>query len=79
MIGGLFDSGGWGRGWPFHSNKPEPVFSSTQWTAISALASRGSRPSIAVTIQGLPEIPSDVQVARGIDRVLTMHGSYWSG
>jgi len=75
---GVFDDGGMAKGWPFHASKPEPVLTGTQWADISKLAAQGSRPSIGpINITGLPEIPSEQQVANGIDRVLTMHGSYW--
>lgn len=75
---GVFDSGGYAQGWPFTTGKPEAVFSDSQWNAIRTLAARGGRPQIGpININALPNIPSDQQVVNGIDRVITMHGSYW--
>jgi cell wall-associated NlpC family hydrolase len=75
---GIFDNGGMAQGWPFNSSKPEAVLTDRQWSAISRLAAMAAKPNIGpINITGLPEIPSDKQISNGIDRVLTMHGSYW--
>lgn len=68
-----FDNGGFGLGWPFHDKKPEAVFTSSQFRDIHEMVKRGSRPSIDVYVTGVPEIPSDKQIANAVDRVLTMH------
>lgn len=35
------------------------------------------RPSINVTVSGVPDVPGDKQIASALDRVLTMHSGYW--
>lgn len=71
-----FDDGGFGVGWPFHKKKPEAVFTNSQWNDIHELAKRGARGDVTVNMNGLPNIPSDKQVANAIDNVFTLHGRW---
>jgi hypothetical protein len=83
-IGGLgtkntkarFDSGGYGVGWPFHKNKPEPVLTGTQWKDIHTLAVRGAKPSVTVNLHGVQGIPSEKQVTNALDNLFTLHGRW---
>ncbi|MFC9973539.1 hypothetical protein ACFVH6_21860 [Spirillospora sp. NPDC127200] len=79
--GVLYDSGGWlPPGIPHNkTGKPEPVFTAAQWKSIHTLAQRGARSVPAVGelhVHGLPDIPSDQQIAAAIDRTLIMHGDW---
>lgn len=72
----LFDAGGLGIGWPFHSRSPEPVLTGTQWADIHELAKRGGKPNVTVNLHGVPSVPSEKQVANAIDNLFTLHGRW---
>ena len=74
---GVFDSGGFGVGWPFHPTRPEAVFTDQQWNSIHKLASN-TQPIIGtLNVTGLPDIPSDKQIANAIKRNQDLHGKRW--
>jgi len=77
--GGILPPGGVG----FNTGpSPERVLTDQQWSDIATLARRGAGagagPSIGpINVTGVPDIPSENQIANAVDRVLTMHGSHW--
>jgi phage-related minor tail protein len=73
----MFDSGGFGQGWPFHPRKPEPVFSNAQWKVLEKVIAGGQRQVGPFYITGLPSIPPENQIAGAIDRTLTIRGGRW--
>lgn len=74
---GVFDSGGFGVGWPFHASRPEAVLTDQQWNSIHKLA-RNTQPMIGtLNVTGLPDIPSDKQIANAIERTNNLHGKRW--
>jgi hypothetical protein len=73
----LFDSGGFGVGWPFHAKKKEAVLTGNQWQDIHALATRGAAPSIGpIYITGVQGIPTEKQLTNALERSTIMHGRW---
>lgn len=73
---GLFDSGGFGKGWPFHAKKPEAVLTDQQWADIHKLAMSSGKGGHTFNITGLPDIPSDKQITNALDRSSRLSGRW---
>lgn len=72
----LFDDGGFGVGWPFHSTKPEAVFTQRQFQDIRALATRGGGNTYNINMHGVASIPTEKQMINAIERSTTMYGKW---